>query len=145
MYFNKFDIETNNSQSENITTLESSVCTKNLPWLSFKFDYENKPYFGKINNNTFEIVPVIKGRNSFVPVIFGIISEGNASIVSVKMRMHYAVISILLFMITVVFFTMIEEGLNIGLVILILFLIWTIMEYLEQYKICKNELQKLFI
>jgi hypothetical protein len=144
MYFNKFDIKNTNSLRQNITTLENNVCTNSLPWFSFKFDYENKPYYGKLINDTFEIVPVIKGRNSFVPVIIGKINDGNPSIINVKMRMHYAVILILLFILTTSFFAFISKDINIGIIVLLLFTTWTSMEYVEQYKKCKKDLEKIF-
>lgn len=92
MYFNKFDIKTNKNQSENIEILQNIICTDKLPWFSFNFDDKNKPFFGKIKENIFDILPVINGRNSFVPVLKGVVTNEIKSTIKVKMRLHFSVI-----------------------------------------------------
>lgn len=142
MYFSKFDIETNKSQIENLKILEQIICTDKLPWFSFNFDYKNKPFYGTLTKGKFDIIPVVDGRNSFVPVISGVISNGNRSIVTIKMRMHYAIILILIFMFSFLSVILYTEPISITNLFLIIFVIYIIYEYKTQCKKSKLELMQ---
>ena len=48
-----------------------------------------KPYEGQISGQTFDIKRIIRGRNSFLPIIKGIIQRDlNGTTITVKMRLH---------------------------------------------------------
>jgi hypothetical protein len=144
MYFNKFDIETTNSQIENIEILERIICTDKLPWFSFSFDFRNKPFFGIITDNLFDISPVIKGRNSFVPVLKGEVTNDFKSTVKVKMRLHLLVILFLLFITTLILYSLLTDLNNGGLIILPIAYGLITYEYLKQSKKYKIEFEKHF-
>ncbi len=145
MYFNKFEIETTNSQSENIEILERIICTDKLPWFSFSFDFKNKPFFGSIKENLFDIMPVIKGRNSFVPVLKGEVSNDLKSSVKVKMRLHLSVIIFVLWITTLILYYSFQRKFDYsGLVFLTIIYSFTIYEYFKQSKKYKIEFEKNF-
>ena len=93
MYFNKFEIKTNNTKVENIEKLRKIVYTDKLPTTALNFDYKGKPFVGEITNETFDIMPVIEGRNSFIPVMKGEIIGDNQSTILVRMRLHLFIIT----------------------------------------------------
>lgn len=144
MYFNKFDIETTNSQAENIEILEKIICTDKLPWFSFSFVYKDKPFLGTITKNVFDILPVIKERNSFVPVIKGEVTNNKNSTVKVKMRLHAIVIIFLLCFTTMILYSFRADGNNRGLIILPIVYGLVIYEYIKQSKKYRLELEKYF-
>jgi hypothetical protein len=144
MYFNKFDIETTNTQSENVEILKSIICTDKLPWFSFNFDYKNKPFVGTITENKFEILPVIKGRNSFVPILKGEVTNDIKSIVKISMRLHLLVIIFLLFITTLILYSLRTDLYNGGLIILLTVYGFITYEYIKQSKKYKIEFEKHF-
>lgn len=72
------------------------------PTMSFSFSFWKDPggkeYRGEVNEDGFEIVRIIRGRNSFIPVISGDISEqvGGCTI-AVSMRLHFFVMVFIVF------------------------------------------------
>ena len=69
------------------------------PYTGFRFNNYSKslkPFVGKISEKTFNIRPTFKGRNSFIPYIYGSIEKqetGNKIILT--MRLHYVALFIL--------------------------------------------------
>lgn len=70
---------------------------------SFKNTERNtdKLFYGKITSNRkFEIYQIIKGRNSFIPIVKGTVnSYETESVIEIKMRFHVIVILIIIFFI----------------------------------------------
>jgi hypothetical protein len=94
--FDKFIISSNLNVSEATIRLKDSV-------MPYKW-YDNPPdssklYFGKVSEGNFRIFPIIKkGRNSFIPFVYGQIQNNETgSTISVEMRLHNAVMLVLLF------------------------------------------------
>lgn len=142
MYFTKFYIQTARQQAENIKKIEQILCTDKLPWFSFNFDYKNKPFIGSISDNKFKIIPVIDGRNSFVPVIIGEISNDDQSIITIKMRLHYSIMFILLFMTLTFLLLFILDNNYSSIFILSITFLYTIYESFKQIKKYKTEISK---
>ncbi|MBP6411333.1 MAG: hypothetical protein KA313_09555, partial [Pseudarcicella sp.] len=135
---------TSENQSENIEILQNIICTDKSPWFSINFDYKNKPFIGKINKNVFDILPVIKKRNSFVPVLKGVVTNEIKSTIKVKMRLHFSVILFLLFVTTLILCSLRTDLNNGGLIILPIVYGFVIYEYLKQSKKYKIEIEKHF-
>ena len=65
----------------------------------FNFNYSNpdKQYVGKIEGHKFKIYRIVKGRNSFIPIIQGnIVDNLKERNIEIKMRLHWVVILFLL-------------------------------------------------
>lgn len=89
------------SKQEVLNRLYSAIDTDSLWTLNFWKTCDDKDYFGDIDDDSFSIVRRIRGRNSFLPVILGDITEGDDStIISVTMRLHI--------MIMIVFFAIVS-------------------------------------
>jgi hypothetical protein len=144
MYFNKFQIETNKKRSENIDTLKEFVCTDKQPIISFNFDYKGKPFCGTITQNKFDIMPVIEGRNSFVPVLKGEIIGDTSSLIVVKMRLHLLVISFILFLTLVILWSSLNNWNNGGLIVLPVIYSATIFLYLRESKKYRTKFESYF-
>jgi hypothetical protein len=69
---------------------------------SFKNTERNtdKLFYGKITSDRkFEIYQIIKGRNSFIPIVKGTLnSYETESVIEIKMRFHMFVILIIIFL-----------------------------------------------
>lgn len=144
MYFYKFQIETDNQRSENIDKLKEFVCTDKQPIISFKFDFKGKPFFGTITENKFDIMPVIEGRNSFVPVLKGEIIGENSSLIVVKMRPHFLVISFILFLTILILWSLLNNMNNGGLIVLPIIYSAIIFFYLRESKKYKTIFESYF-
>jgi hypothetical protein len=97
----KIIFKTNLSDSEVIESLNSKICV--LKNFSFK-NYEKnigKEFYGKIGStNNFEIYQIIKGRNSFIPIVKGnIVAKNDETKIITVMRFHYLVIAFMVFFI----------------------------------------------
>lgn len=92
--FERITYRTNLSEQEVITRLLDFVEPK-------KFGFGRNPvkeYEGFINNNYFEINRIIKGRNSFLPQISGVIQKHHYETqIEVKMKLHWLVFVFLIF------------------------------------------------
>ena len=67
MYFNKFSIQTDLSKSDIDKKLKTLIYTDKVP--RFGFIKTEKYFYGKIEESKFSIARVVKGRNSFTPII----------------------------------------------------------------------------
>ncbi|WP_018621452.1 hypothetical protein [Spirosoma luteum] len=92
--FDNFILLTNLTQTEVKARFERIT----EPQIGFRLfpERREKPYEGKIIGETFEISRIIRGRNSFLPLIKGRIST-NAGQTQIAIRMR-PVIAVLLFM-----------------------------------------------
>lgn len=144
MYFNKFQIETDKKRSENIDKLKELVCTDKQPIISFNFDFKGKPFFGIVEETKFDIMPVIEGRNSFVPVLKGEIIGDNSSLIVVKMRLHFLVISFILFLTILILWSLLNNLNNGGLIVLPVIYSATIFFYLGESKKYKTKFESYF-
>ncbi|MGN6645006.1 MAG: hypothetical protein ACTHJT_00640 [Cytophaga sp.] len=122
------------NKAELIGKLHTIVYTDKLPLLNltFSLDFKGKPFFGKINSDTFDIMPVIEGRNSFAPVMKGEITGENPSRVLIKMRLHIAVIIFLTLITLFILATAISNPQNGGLVILPIIYLFVIYMYVKE-------------
>jgi hypothetical protein len=67
------------------------------------FKRPNKPYEGTISGNTFKISRIIRGRNSFLPVIEGAIyPESFGCSIEIKMSLHKIVIVFMIYWLSIV-------------------------------------------
>jgi hypothetical protein len=144
MYFNSFKIETDKNKSENINKLKEFVCTDKQPFISLNFDFKGKPFFGTITDNKFDIMPVIEGRNSFVPVMKGEIIGDNQSVVIVKMRLHSVVIAFIALITLFMLWTMRNDLQNGGLIVLPVLYSVTVFLYLRESKKYKMKFESYF-
>ena len=102
MYFNKFEIVSKQTHIEIINNLNQITYTSKLPF--FKFNFTEKPFYGKISTDSFEIYTVVKGKNSFVPKLNGqIINEGNFKI-QLKLSLPFSKIFFILIFTTILLF-----------------------------------------
>lgn len=99
-------IKTTFTEAEILNRLSSNI-EKQPESFAFKRLKSDKFFMGKLENNKFKIHQIIKGRNSFIPIIQGHITRNTTGCdIKIKMRLHLAVILILLWMITFVFYSM---------------------------------------
>lgn len=92
LLFRKITIVSNLRENEIIERLSEIVDSKKR---SFNFSYpdQTKKYTGKIENRQFKIHKIIKGRNSFIPIIDGeIINNISTRKIELTMRPHFLVI-----------------------------------------------------
>ena len=81
---------------------ESIEPKKNFRMTGIFGSKDHKPYEGTIKKNAFEMRRILHYRNSFQPVIEGVIDEsGKGSVIKVRMRLHLLVIG---FMVIWLFF-----------------------------------------
>lgn len=144
MYFTKFKIETNKKRSENIERLKQIVYTDKLPIIFSSFDFKGKPFWGTIKDNKFDIIPVIKGRNSFAPVIKGEVCEDDQSVIIVKMRLHLFVIAFIIFITVLILWVARNDMGNDGLIILPPIYLITTFLYLRESKKYKEKFESYF-
>jgi hypothetical protein len=144
LYFNKFQIETNKKRSENIDKLKEFVCTDKQPIISFNFDFKGKPFFGTIKETKFIIMPVVEGRNSLVPVLKGEIIGDKSSLIVVKMRLHFIVISFILFFTILIIWSLLINMNNGGLIVLPVIYSAIIFFYLRESKKYKTKFENYF-
>jgi hypothetical protein len=92
--FEKHILRTSLSKEQVIEKLKESVePEKSFGFRSFNFSY-TKPYVGKINGDRFEIKRAINYRNSFLPLIKGIINnEIGRTKIDISMKPHDFVIA----------------------------------------------------
>lgn len=144
VYFNKFRIETDKSRSEITQRLREFVCTDKQPLISFHFDFKGKPFYGKVTGTKFDIMPVIEGRNLFVPVLKGEIIGDNSTVIVVKMRLHLLVIFFIL-LLTILISGSLEGNLdNGGLIVLPILYLATIIFYLRECKKYRTKFEGYF-
>ena len=144
MYFNKFEIETINTKAQNLETLKKIVFIGKIPTFPFKFDYDKKTFYGKINNSNFEISPVIKGRNSFSPNIKGELIGDIDSKIILKMRLHFSVIVFLLCLTLLILWNIKYYSIYEDILILTLIYFITFFLYWKECKKAKVNFEKYF-
>ena len=118
------------------------------PHTGFRFDNYSKsvkPFVGKVSEKTFDIRPVFKGRNSFIPYIHGSLEKqetGNKIILT--MRLHYAALFILLtlFIIMPIYWCFKYHEIA-GVVFALLTYFMTIFGFNYEFNKAKNTLQNI--
>lgn len=144
MHFNSFTIPTNKTEAENIETLNNIVFTEPLRWFYHIGHFKGKPFWGSIHGNRFKVMPVIEGRNSFLPVITGEVSPGNQSKVVVNMRPHWAIITLFAFGTLFVMATMLQKPDNGGFWVLTILYGISISIFWHECKKAKAQLENCF-
>ena len=118
------------------------------PHTGFRFDNYSKslkPFVGNVSEKTFDIRPVFKGRNSFIPYIHGSIEKqvtGNKIILT--MSLHYAALFIIaiLFIIIPIYLSFKYHEIE-GVVFALLAYFMTIFGFNYEYNKAKNTLQNI--
>ena len=118
------------------------------PYFGFHFDNYSKslkPFVGKVSEKTFDIRPVFKGRNSFIPYIHGSIEKqetGNKIILT--MSLHYAALFIvaILFIIMPIYLSFKYHEIG-GVIFALLTYFMTIFGFNYEYNKAKNTLQNI--
>lgn len=144
MHINSFTIPSNKTEAENIETLKGIVFTEPLRWFYHIGHFKGKLFWGSVTGNTFKVMPVIAGRNSFLPVIKGEITPGNLSIVVIKMRPHYALIALFAFVTLFILATMLQKPDNGGFFVLPVVYIISALLYQRECKKVRLTLQGFF-
>jgi hypothetical protein len=118
------------------------------PHTGFRFDNYSKslkPFVGKVSEKTFDIRPVFKGRNSFIPYIHGSIEKqktGNK--ITVTISLHYVALFILLtlFIIMPIYVSFKYHEIA-GVVFALLIYFMTIFGFNYEYNKAKDALQNI--
>ena len=142
MYFSKFHIDNGKDANSNLKTLSNIVCTDSLSWFSFNLDYKNKPYYGQINKYKFEIIPTAY-EGVFAPVIFGEIRNTKHNQIIFKIRMHYASLIILLFMVCASTITFFDQSFRLYNILFLIYFIISLVIYIKESNKCKKALNEL--
>lgn len=138
MYFNKFTIETDYSKSEIVEKLKTITYTDKIPW--FRYINTEKLFYGKINGEKFSITQVIKGRNSFTPIITGQVISGDRNLIVLKMRLPFIVLIVIAWFTFLITWAQLKN-LDFGVVIFLVFLYgMTLYFYIDE---C-NKVKKIF-
>lgn len=142
MYFNKYNIQTNYSKSQIVEKLKTLTYSDKIPL--FRFNFTEKVFHGKINDDTFSIAQVIKGRNSFIPKINGQIISGNKNVIIIKMRLHYITILIIAFFTLLITWYQLKNFEIGGVIFLLLIYGMTLYFYINECKKVKNIFEENF-
>lgn len=96
--FRKTIIVSSLTETEVISRLSQIVDLKKRTF-GFGHSDPTKQYVGKIESRQFKIHRIIKGRNSFIPIIQGnIIDNFSTTSIELKMRLHLIIILFLLWL-----------------------------------------------
>lgn len=80
-----FEVKTQYSSAEICELLSKKTVKNNSPWFD---SIGNYPFRGEVNQGSFKIRPIIRYRNSFLPVINGTIAEKEGeTVVQITMRL----------------------------------------------------------
>ncbi|NJS11779.1 MAG: hypothetical protein HC789_16110 [Microcoleus sp. CSU_2_2] len=91
--FERLTIPTTLKLSEVLERLDEAVEPPKMFRMNLLFRRPNKPYEGTISGNTFKISRIIRGRNSFLPVIEGEIHpESFGCSIAIKMSLYKVVL-----------------------------------------------------
>ena len=105
-----------------------------------------KQYVGKIDGRRFKIHRIIKGRNSFIPIIQGnIIDNLSTRSIEVKMRLHFMVILFLLWVSGVIIYYLIKLNRYTGLIFIGLLLGMTTFFFNQECNKSTKDLENAFI
>ena len=136
-----------------VTRLEEEI-KKPVYSVKMIFSKPTGAYFkGKITNDAFKVIPVISGRNSFIPQISGTITPYlNGSQIYVRFKMHIIIIIFFIAMFTFVGYeTMLSINKDIGLnqstdadfippVVMLCIIVFGIVEFKSQCRRAKDKL-----
>ena len=96
--FERLTIPTTLNFSEVLETLDEVVEPPKRFRMNLLFRRPHKPYEGTISGNNFKINRIIRGRNSFLPVIEGEISpESFGCSIEIKMNLHKFVLIFMIY------------------------------------------------
>lgn len=102
----------------------------------------SKLYIGKISGQNFAIRQIRKGQNSFAPYIIGKIeTHGTGTKIVLTMRLHYAVILFMLWIIGFILYSEIKYHQGIGLWFILFMYIMTMFGFNLEYNKVKKDLQ----
>ena len=118
------------------------------PYTGFRFENYSKslkPFVGEVTEKTFDIRPVFKGRNSFIPYIQGCSEKqktGNKIIETISL--HYATLFIVatLFIILPIYLSFKYHEIG-GVIFALLTYFMTIFGFNDEYNKAKNTLQNI--
>ncbi|MBA4198469.1 MAG: hypothetical protein C0459_13040 [Chitinophaga sp.] len=108
------------------------------------YNFSTKLFVGKLRDNSFKIRPILRGRNSFIPIIQGkLINRQSTTSIILKMRINYFVSAFFIWIsITLIFF---ESHKNLSNILFAIF-IYIIVIYLFNIECNKaiKSLQNIF-
>lgn len=141
MYLNRFVIHSQCSRREIVEKLKALTHPGDAPF--FDLNFTDKDFYGKVEDDRFEITRVRKSRNGFLPFMNGKIMEGTTTTIEVKMRPVVPVLLAFLFMNIVALYQTIEESAVFILVPLFINLGWGYI-YFRECRIVKALFEKNF-
>ena len=104
-----------------------------------------KKYTGKIENRAFKIHKIVKGRNSFIPIIKGeIIDISSTRKIELTMRLHFIVILFLFWISGLVIYSLINLNNSSGLFFMVVVLGMTIFFFNQECNKAVKDLEYIF-
>ena len=129
-----------------ITSRLSEIVDLKKSTFGFSYPDTDKKYVGKIGIRRFKIHRIIKGRNSFIPVIQGhIIDNLSTRSIELKMRLHFLVILFLLWVTGLIIYYLIKLNDYNGLIFLGLMLGMTIFFFNQECNKSTKDLENIFV
>ena len=99
LLFRKITIVSSLTETELVSRLSEIVDLKKSSRFSFNYEDPTKLYVGQIESSRFKIYRIVKGTNSFRPIIQGnIIDNLSTRVIELKMRLHFIVVLFLLWL-----------------------------------------------
>ena len=93
LLFRKITIVSSLTETELVSRLSEIVDLKKSSRFSFNYEDPTKLYVGQIESSRFKIYRIVKGTNSFRPIIQGnIIDNLSTRVIELKMRLHFIVV-----------------------------------------------------
>ncbi len=143
--FRKIIIISSLTETELISRLSKIVDLKKKTF-SFSNPDPAKQYVGKIESRQFKIHRIIKGRNSFIPIIQGnIINNLSTRSIELKMRLHFIVILFLLWVSGLIIFYLIKQNVYTGLLFIGLLFGMTTFFFNQECNKSTKDLENIFI
>lgn len=128
--------------------LLNEVLNENVePYSGFRFDNYSKSsklFVGKVSKQSFDIRPIFKGRDSFIPFIHGeIVNSVNGTIINIKFRLNNFVSIALKCMICFILFSLIKYHETPGLIFIIFIYTITIIPFNIEYSKARDSLEQI--
>lgn len=132
IYFNKLILNSNHSVEMIIDRLKQITHTGNVPFR--KFNFSDKIFYGQINKDSFKIQQVWKSKNSFLLYIEGEIIVEKQTKLNLKMRLNNMSILFSILLLIIYFFGIIPQEKFIGVLLIVLQLTITFLNYVLEFK-----------
>ncbi|HWD87379.1 MAG TPA: hypothetical protein VG367_04575 [Mucilaginibacter sp.] len=138
--FERLVLNSELSETELTVRLNDYVEPFRFSWNNFR--KSSKLYVGRINEKEFGIRRIVRGRNSFVPYVHGRFGKkGNGTEIIITMRLHYMVMSLLLFFIGFLIFARIKYHEITPLMFILFIYLMTMYFFNEECNKAKSDLR----